>query len=170
MKQDYKSWICVIVLVLIFFIGFISSFDNSYVGFCDGEPSCIFDLVEETNDFELCRFSLDESMCFSESSILFDDYSLCDLNLNSSLCYMNFAYSKKDIFTCSFVLKDLYDKCIFDVAVISEDFEICNESLDSALCYYSYALHFEDENVCSMSEKYKSKCTVSLLGGQNESS
>ncbi|MDA3856386.1 MAG: hypothetical protein PF569_09075 [Candidatus Woesearchaeota archaeon] len=169
MKQSYNSWIVVVFLVLIFLFGIYINFDNSYIGFCDGEAECVFDLVVETNNFELCKFSIDDSNCYTDSSILFDDISLCELNLNSSFCYMNFAHFKKDIFACSFVTKDLVDKCIFDVAISLEDFKICNNSLDSGLCYYSYALHFKDVNVCDLSEKYKSKCTVSLLEGQNES-
>lgn len=164
MKQSYKSWFCVMILVIIFSYGIVASFNNSYIGFCNADAECVMDLVEETKDFNLCKFSVNESNCYTNSAILLDDYSLCNLSFNSTLCYMNFASIKKDVFICDYVVDDYRDKCIFDVAISEENAQICLNSLDSGLCYYSYALHFMDVNICDLSEKYKSKCIKSLVG------
>ena len=55
MKQLYKSWLSVLILVVLFLVSFTITYENrEFSSFCEGEFNCIVELAKETTNPSLC--------------------------------------------------------------------------------------------------------------------
>ncbi len=167
MKQIYKSWLSVLVLVVLFLVSFTITYENrEFSSFCGGDYDCIVELASETTNPALCDKANNVDACYIKMTTLYNNTNLCNKAKDPNICFYQNAIITQNPSLCANINLD-EDKCLFEIAIRKEDMNICNFANDSGKCFYSYAIHFKDGSICDLSEKYKSVCDEKIVGGNN---
>jgi hypothetical protein len=157
MKINIKEIILSVLLILIIFnIGFYQTSKNSAVEICNKNINCIVDLIDNNeNNSNYCEFSKDSSSCYETIAFTINS-KFCNETKNSSKCFENNAVLKEEVELCEFV--DNKDNCIFQLAANTNNETYCEKNEDKEKCYYSYALFKNDVSICEKTNNFQEQC------------
>lgn len=161
MKSITKSIIVAIILIMITLISFNYATQKDISSFCNGNTTCIVELVKQNNAYSLCENAINISACYFRSSFNLKNFLLCDFTSNNSNCYFKNAIYFNNVSLCSST--EMSDECIYNIAIKQNNSNLCETTNNSGLCYYSYAKEKNELKVCNLSQNYKKVCYENIL-------
>lgn len=138
MEKTIKTVLAVIILTAIVFVSFNNLDDYDAANYCEGNNSCIMNLVKESQNPNICDNSNKKNECYLTTALYFEEPNNCFKTNNT-------------------------ERCLFDYAVNSNQPDACEYGENVTFCYYSYAIAKDNSTLCNITGEFEEMCQKRLI-------